>query len=267
MAFRPKPIDVRSAPEQIAQQIRDAISDGVYGPGERLPTETELAESFQVSRGTIREALRMLSANKLVESTRGATGGTFVALPEPEAIAAQIGDTISLWFRAGNVSLAEVDHARSVVERECVRLAALNRTEDDLAAIRKAVEESRNPDLDLDEWLATDLDFHIALSRAAKNAILELAMTAIHMVRPRTNTTLIEVLERPPVSAQHWAIYEAVRDQDPDRASAAFEAHFSHLSDVQREALDRDADKITIQDIPTEDHPPRDVLAQRHRSP
>lgn len=264
MAFRAKPIDVRSAPEQIAQQIRDAISDGIYGPGERLPTETEFAESFHVSRGTIREALRMLSANNLVESSRGASGGTFVALPEPEAVAAQIGDAISLWFRAGNVSLAEVDHARSVVENECVRMAALNRTEDDLAALRRAVEESRNPDLDLDEWLATDLDFHIAISRSAKNAILELAMTAIHMVRPRTNTTLIEVLERPPVSAQHWAIYEAIRDRDPERASEAFGSHFRHLSDVQREALEnRSAEEVTIQDIPTEDHPSRDVLARR----
>lgn len=256
--FRPKPIDARSAATQIADQLREAITSGTYGPGEKLPTEHELAESFNVSRGTIREALRALSAAQLVESTRGATGGTFVALPEPEAIGEQIGDLIAIWFRAGNVSLAEVDHARDVVERECVALAAKNRTEADLAAIRTAVEDSRNPDLDLDAWLETDLRFHIAISRAAKNHILQLAMTAIHMVRPRTNTLLIKVLEREPVSEQHWAIYEAIRDRDSERAVSAFMMHFQHLGHVQSQALaDRGAHEVTIRDIQSEDHPAR----------
>lgn len=241
------------------------MADGTYPPGHKLPPEHELAQLFGVSRGTIREGLRLLAAARMVESTRGASGGTFVVLPEPDAMAEQIGDAIALWFRAGNVSLAEIDQARSVVERACVRLAALNRTESDLASLRAAVEESRNENLDLDEWLATDLDFHIAISRSAKNAVLELAMTAIHMVRPRTNTQLISALEREPVSQQHWLIYEAIRDGDPDEAEAAFEAHFGHLVDVQRKALDdRSAAEITLSQL-GEDHPPRAVLDRRRR--
>lgn len=265
MGFTPRPIDVRGAPEQVADQLRAAMADGTYPPGHKLPAEHELAQLFGVSRGTIREGLRLLAAARLVESTRGASGGTFVVLPETDAMAEQMGEAIALWFLAGNVSLAEIDQARSVVERACVRLAAVNRNETDLSAIRTAVEESQNESLDLDEWLATDLDFHIAISRAAKNAILELAMTAIHMVRPRTNTQLISALEREPVLQQHWHIYEAIRDRDPDEAEKAFAKHFGHLSDVQRKALDdRSAADVTLDEI-VEDHPPRAVLDRRKR--
>jgi DNA-binding FadR family transcriptional regulator len=264
LRFEPQPVNVRGAADQIAEQLRGAITEGTYSAGERLPSEADMAERFGVSRGTIREALRLLAASNLVRSARGAMGGTFVTLPEPETVAEQIGDLIALWFRAGNVSLAEVDYARNVIERECVRLAAEHRTEDDLAAMRRAVEDSRQPGLLLDEWLAMDLEFHVAISRAAKNSVLEFAMTAIHMVRPRTNTLLNEVLRPEPISEQHWTIYEAIRDRLPEQAVAAFAVHFDYLAEVQRTALaDRDAKELTISDIAPEHHPAPDVLRRR----
>jgi GntR family transcriptional repressor for pyruvate dehydrogenase complex len=164
-------------------------------------------------------------------------------------------------YRAGNISVAEVDHARNVLERECVRLAALNRTDDDLEAMRAAVEDSTRPELDTDEWLATDLEFHTAISKAAKNGILELAMTAVHLVRPRTNSLLIRTLEREPVSNQHRLMYEKIRDRDPEGAVAAFEAHFDHLVDVQRRALLNQDSRTLL--IPEEAHPTPEVLQRR----
>lgn len=129
--FVARPITRSSAATQIADQLKSAITDGSWPPGQFLPTELESAANYGVSRGTVREAMRMLSATNLVATTRGAVGGTFVAVPQPEAVAQQVGDAIALWFRAGNVSLADVDHARDVVERECVRLAAVQRTNPD----------------------------------------------------------------------------------------------------------------------------------------
>lgn len=266
--FLPRPITVRSAAVQIADQLRAAIADGTWRPGDRLPSEHRLAEAYGVSRGTIREASRILAATHLVESTRGAAGGTFVTLPQADVVARQMGELIALWFRAGNVSVAEVNHARDVLERECVRLAALNRTEDDLAAIRRPVEDSRNTDLTSDEWLANDLEFHTAISKAARNHVLELAMTSVHLVRPKTNALLHRVLEREPVLQQHWKIYEAIRDRDPEGAVAAFTAHFDHLSEVQHRALaDRDSSKVSVADITEEDRPAPDVLRRRRTQP
>jgi GntR family transcriptional repressor for pyruvate dehydrogenase complex len=257
-AFAPERVRTTSAASQIADQIRAGIAAGTLSPGNRLPSELDLAEQFGVSRATVREAIKLLAAAGLVESTRGAAGGTFVVLPDPEAVATSIGEMISLWFNAGDISLLEVDEARAWVERGCVRLAALNRTEEDLEIMRACVEEARDERLTTDEWLALDLEFHVTIGRAARSRVLGLTMTAIHLVRPRTNTLLISVLEREPVMEQHTAIYEAIRDQDAERAELAFIAHFEHLSRVQEDALrTTSAEEVRIGALTPEAHPDR----------
>jgi DNA-binding FadR family transcriptional regulator len=261
--FRPRPVRRAGAAAQIADQIRSAIRSGRLPAGARLPAEHELADEFGVSRGTVREAMKILSAAQLVEANRGATGGTFIALPEPDVVAETLGETIELWFQAGNTTAAEVDEARLWIERGCMRVAAENRTEDDLHAIEQAFEAGSDPSVDTDEFLAYDLEFHVAISRAAHNAVLELAMTAIHLARPRTNTLLIEVLEPQPVIDQHRAILAAIRAGDPDAAEAAFTAHMAYMMSVQRNALaSRDARDIAIGSL-TETHPAIDILKSR----
>ncbi len=251
-----RPVTMRSAASQVVDQLRSAIVDGRLRTGDRLPSEHQLAQDFGVSRGTVREAIRTLAASKLVTSSRGAAGGTFVTTPQAGELAEQIGEQIGLWFRAGNITLAEVHHARHVLERECVRLAAANRTEEDLSAMRHPVEESRDPGLGEDEWLATDVDFHTAVSKAAKNSILELAMTAVHLVRPRTNRLMLKELDRDEIAEQHWAMYEAIRDRHPDAATQAFERHFCYLHEMQQRALsDADAETVPVLDIPADSSP------------
>ena len=98
----------------------------------------------------------------------------------------------------------------------------------------------------MEGWLAADIDFHTAVAAAAKNGILELAMTAVHLVRPRTNLLLLQGLEREPVWRQHLEIFEAVRAQDPERAVRALEAHVDYLADVQHAAASDGADALPI---------------------
>jgi DNA-binding FadR family transcriptional regulator len=261
--FRPRPVRRTGAAAQIADQIRGAIRSGRLRAGARLPAEHELADEFEVSRGTVREAMKILSASQLVEANRGASGGTFIALPEPDAVAESLGETIELWFQAGNTSAAEVDQARLWIERGCMRVAAENRTEEGLQAIEQALEAGSDPAIDTDLFLAYDLEFHVAISRAAHNAVLELAMTAIHLARPRTNTLLIQVLEHQPVIDQHRVILAAIRAGDPDEAERAFAAHMAYMTSVQRDALEnRDARDIAIGSI-METHPAIDILKSR----
>lgn len=264
-ALTVRPVTMRSAASQVVDQLRSAIIDGRLRTGDRLPSEHQLAQDFGVSRGTVREAIRTLAASNLVTSSRGATGGTFVTTPQAGELAEQIGEQIVLWFRAGNISLAEVHHARHVLERECSQLAALNRTEEDLSAMRQPVEISRDPDLGEDEWLTTDLDFHTAVSRAAKNSVLELAMTAVHLVRPRTNRLLVKELDRGRIADQHWAMYEAIRDKEPIAAAEAFERHFCYLHEMQQRALaDTDAQAVPVLDIPAESSSSGSLYEQPH---
>ncbi len=253
-----RPVMMRTAAGQVVDQLRTAIIDGHLRAGDRLPSEQQMAQDFGVSRGTVREAIRTLAADNLVTSTRGAAGGTFVTTPQAGELAERIGEQLGLWFRAGNISLAEVQHARHVLERECVALAALNRTEEDLSAMRRPIETSRDPELGEDAWLTTDVEFHTAVSRSAKNSILEFAMTAVHLVRPRTNRLLLKELERDCVADQHWAMYEGIRDRDVEAATAAFEQHFAYLQEMQQRVLadaDADAETMPVLDIPMEAGP------------
>jgi DNA-binding FadR family transcriptional regulator len=254
--FVPRPITTTSAAHQIAEQIRLGILRGELPPGRRLPSEAELASDFAVSRGTIRETMKLLSAQQLVEATRGASGGTFVRLPEPDDLAAAMGDTITLWFNAGSTSVAEVNAAREWIERGCTLMAAHNRTDEDLARIRAAVEAMEAPGIEMDEMLELDIDFHDAISRAAHNAVLELAMKAIHIVRPYTNTMLVPLLSIEKIAGQHRVIYEAVAARDVEAARAAFDVHMAHLEEVRQQALaDRRADEVPVSELTHEAHP------------
>jgi GntR family transcriptional regulator, transcriptional repressor for pyruvate dehydrogenase complex len=148
-----------------------------------------------------------------------------------------------------------VEHARSWIERGCVRLAAENHTDADLRTIRSAVDSARDPDIDLDRFLELDIDFHVAISRAAHNGVLELAMTAIHLARPRTNTLLLSALKPALIVEQHDAIVAAVAARDPDAAERAFLDHLEHLLTIRTEALARrDADDIAVASL-QEEHP------------
>jgi GntR family transcriptional repressor for pyruvate dehydrogenase complex len=255
-SFVPRPIQTSSAAQQIADQLRMAVLLGQLPPGRRLPSEADLAAEYAVSRGTIRETMKLLSAAGLVESTRGASGGTFVRVPEPGAAAAHMGDAISLWFNAGSTSLAEVNEARAWIERGCVLMAASNRRESDIEAIRAAVEAMEAPGLEMDDMLELDIDFHVAVSRAARNAVMELAMNAIHLVRPYTNTMLVPLLRIETIASQHRAIYEAIRAGDVEAADSAFAAHMAHLDEVREQALaDQRPEDVRIEALSSEAHP------------
>jgi GntR family transcriptional repressor for pyruvate dehydrogenase complex len=203
-AFEPRQLGRKDASGQIARQLRNAISQGVWQPGERLPTEQELADTFDVARATAREGLKLLSATGIVSSARGSNGGTFVAVPD---------------------------------------------------AIRRPVEASRDFEMDIADWLDLDLEFHTAVTKAAKNKILELAMTSVHLTRPATNSVFVEYLDREAVTNQHEAIYRAIAAGDSDAARAAFQAHVSYLDQTRREALDEtDAADVLVATLPEVRH-------------
>lgn len=266
--FVPRPIQTTGAAEQIAEQIRIGILKGQLRPGQRLPSEADLAAEYAVSRGTIRETMKLLSATQFVASSRGAGGGTFVRLPEPGRVAAGLGDTIAMWFSAGTVTLKEINDARAWIELGCVRFAARARTEADVEGIRATVEAMEVPGIELEQMLAIDLEFHVAVSRAAHNAGLELAMSAIHLVRPFSNTMLMPHLQIASIAEQHRAIFEAIEASDEAAAVAAFERHMDYLADARRRALeDQGAEDVPVADLLSEAHPAFEAIRERILAP
>jgi GntR family transcriptional repressor for pyruvate dehydrogenase complex len=260
-AFRPTRVNTKTAAVQIADQIRLAIARGSVRPGQRLPSEHELATNFGVSRAAVREAIKMLSAAQLVESTRGAAGGNFIVLPRPEGMAQSIGEALALWFQHGNISLAEVNEARVAIERTCVRLAAERRSPADLDEMHACIEQARLPDVQNEHFSHLDLAFHVAISRAARNKVLELAMTPVHLVRAQTNRLLLPVLDREQIADEHLAIYQAIQHRQPDAAEQAFLTHAAHLARAEAAALESTtADDVRLRPDPDEIEPTIELL-------
>ncbi len=96
---------IRPAYEQVADQLRELVLSGKLGPGDRLPVEGSLSAEFGVSRSTVREAIRLLSSQSLVHTTRGPTGGTFVSEADPESIRQYLYTSIGSGIAA--ISLAD----------------------------------------------------------------------------------------------------------------------------------------------------------------
>ncbi|MCW2240217.1 FadR/GntR family transcriptional regulator [Azospirillum canadense] len=233
-----------SAAKQIAESIRAAIMDGRLKVDERLPTEDELAQRFQVSRPTVREALKRLAAQHLIRSRRGPTGGNFVASPAPEEAAQSLANATTLMVAVGDISLDDMATARLELETVCCRLAAQHRTDAQLEAMRREVERQRDPALTDEEFCASDVRFHRALVDAAGNALLGYLMHAVvEALEPVSNMIIFRVRDRLVVADLHERILHAVEARDPAAGTAALSDLVAYTRDRYGEALKRRAER------------------------
>lgn len=227
-AFRPSP--VVSLPEQIRQQLVDAVARGDLRPGDRLPAETALALQFGTSVAEVRAGLNSLVAMGLVEIVRGRHGGVRIAQPKPDLLEQTLQDGLSVLTDLSGVTLANLAEARREAETACARAAALRRTDDDLTAMSAALERSANRHLGLSDWLDLDIVFHRGVARASHNPILAMPLTAVHSVsQPRLNRLVADQLDRSEILSQHLAIYQAIADREPDAAARAVHVHVAYL--------------------------------------
>src|SRR4051794_4843957 len=145
--------------ELIARNLRRLIIRGELQKGDALPPESELLEQFQVSRPTLREALRVLESEGFVEVRRGVHGGARVCLPTEQAAARQIG----FLLQHRGTMLSDVYDARVIVEAPAAGLAAKRRTQSDLASLQALVEREGEVANDLAASLEAHHEFHAAI--------------------------------------------------------------------------------------------------------
>lgn len=216
------PLSPVSTAGAVAGQLREWIHAGRYGPGERLPSQRELAQVLGVSRVSVREGLRSLVEAGYLEVHRGAAGGAFVT---------ELSQPMQAWRRRLRGQVGELDELvehRIAIEGHLAYLAALRGTQRDLSAIRGAARTMKSAPDEAGghrEFRRLDTEFHRAVGVAGRNRrLLEAAMQARNeMFLPYDMLSFAE--PRDTVLADHQAIYQAIRDGDAQRARALMAEH------------------------------------------
>ena len=214
---------------QIAGAIRDAIVDGTLIVDERLPSEAELSEHFDVSRPTVREALKRLAAQSLIRTQRGATGGAFVNRLSFEAAYPQQITTSTLLLSMNAVKFETACEARYALERACAPLSAERRTPDHLATMRAEIHRQAQPGLTDEAFCASDVAFHRALVDGACNPVLSYQLAgAVEAMQPLMNMITFTARSRSRIVDIHTAIADALETHDGACTQDA-------LSDLEKE--------------------------------
>jgi DNA-binding FadR family transcriptional regulator len=220
---------VRKAYEQVADQLRELIMTGELTPGERLPNEAVLARQFGVSRATIREALRVLAAQSLIRTAKGAGGGSYVTIPSVGHLSDFLSSNVRLLSDARDVTLAELVEIRMLLEVPAVRLAAERRDDDDLARMRATIPREVEK-LDTREEFVHNRDFHTIVIECARNSLLYIAAQPVfstlqtHLARSTLGRRFHSEIHR-----HHGLIADAVEAHDADAAADEMRKHLEFL--------------------------------------
>ena len=232
MAIDFKPLQTQSLASQIADRIRQSIVEGRLGADDRLPGEEQLARQFEVSRPTIREALKRLAAQHLIRSRRGPTGGTFVNRPSEQQLRDSLTGAAIVAVSMGEFDPREIGEARRELELLCCRLAADNRTPLDLQAMAAEIAIQSEPQLSDEDFCASDVRFHRALVNATGNRVLQLVMyPVIEALQPVVNLVIFRFRERAQIVGFHQRILRALEGGDGESAVAALTEQMLYLED------------------------------------
>lgn len=232
--------------QDVVTQIQEAILHRELKPGDMLPSERELKETFETSRGTLREALRVLEQKGLIEIRLGAGGGAMVV----DAPATPLSESLDLLIRLQKISLDHLAEFREGVEGTVAALAAGRATASDLeeleALLAKAGEQVEGGPAGWDSFVAADKQTHQALARIAGNPLYILIHQMVHDNIHRYYDRLLSIdMDRMRQNHRDLeAIVSAVRTGDADAARRAARRHVRRFGGYMRESLpaDRAAD-------------------------
>lgn len=221
--------------EDIVGQIQGMLADGDLKSRDQLPSERELSERFQVSRASVREALRTLESMGLVEIKSGE--GTYVAA-SVETLLTPFASAILQQKDA----LLDIFEARRIVEPEIAALAAERANPEELEQLEAILEEQARQIAEGETGVEADTAFHSTLAQAAKNGVFLRLNDAIVDSLRETRERSLQTHGRPARSlAGHREILEAIRSRDP---AMAREAMLKHLDAIEQNIILKPAESV-----------------------
>lgn len=221
-------VPIRPAYEQIADQLRRLVISGDLRPGQRLPSENNLAIQFGVGRTTVREALRSLASQKLVATRRGVNGGSFIITPDRDIICQYLEIGLGLLAGAERLSVEDLIEARLALEIPAVRYAAKRHTPEQLNAIESAILQGSKQNEEMHH-----AKFHVTILKASDNALLEVMTRPVFdVMRSRMVREAAPKIFWNQVLVEHERIIAAIRHRDADAAAEQMCIHINNLSSV-----------------------------------
>src|SRR5438128_6314105 len=212
-----------SVTDDAIDKIRERIVSGAWGPGDRLPKESELAAELGLSRNSLREAVRALSQLRVLEVRQG--DGTYVSSLEPDLLLESTGFISHLLLGETEIELYEV---RRILEAAAATLAAARLDAQETTELALSLERMGRAD-NVEELVEADVAVHAVIAKAAGNAVLAslLASLSTRTMRIRLwhGRAADDALEE--TREEHRRIYEALIAGDPELARATATAHIA----------------------------------------
>ena len=220
--------------QRVEHELERLILESRLGPGDRLPSERELASQFGVSRTVVREAVRALAAKQLVDVSVGR--GTIVRAPSTEAAGESM--KLLLLMQSGATGIDKVSEIRHIVENEIAALAAARRTDADLETLDGIVGQMREHVDEPEVYIKSDVEVHAALARATQNELFVIVLDSLVeiMIEVRLLTLRVPGIARLALY-YHERILEAVREGDAEAARSIMDEHMDQATEKLRQSV------------------------------
>ena len=226
--------------DSVVNEIENQILDGALRPGDRIPSERQLADDFGVSRPSIREAIQKLVAKGLLVTRHG--GGTTVT----DKLDATFVDPWQNMLKDHPMLHRDVLEVRETLEGQAAALAALRATDVDMNRLDKAFAtlDEAYANKDLDASIAADVAFHQAIADASHNVLIgHLTASLMRVIHGHVTNNLKHSHTRPAkweqLRSQHRAIWKAIKANKADKASVAVKEHSTYIREsIENNALD-----------------------------
>jgi DNA-binding FadR family transcriptional regulator len=215
----------------IATEIaRGIVTDGLR-EGDRLPTEVEMLQQFDVGRASIREALRILESYGLIAIRQGQGGGPIVTPIDPEDLAR----TLSFYFHLTGSTFQELAEARAVIEPVMARLAAERQDPNQMSLLEDVMEREAAASLENPEYITMANEFHYAVSGLSGNSVLDLLGRALRILYTTriSGGGILPPEARPASRRLHREIGEAILASQGDVAEQLMKSHVHDLAELQ----------------------------------
>mgnify|MGYP000288950697 CR=1 FL=1 len=220
------PIKTPRASEGVFSQIKSSILSGQFPSGSRLPSERALTDAFRVSRGVIREALRMLELSGFLTIRQGHGGGAYIS----ELTLCHVENRFLDLFQTNTLSMAEVAQVRLFVEPEVARLAALNFKTSHLKRLEDVEASEHIPFKSKREHIARLSKVHKVLAGICGNQFFEAIIRAMMKITAEVVLTVVSDIDALHGSGEHRSLIEAVKAGNGQRAAEEMTTHLKDFS-------------------------------------